>query len=200
MDINLVRSRFQKQMDFFVSSNYTKNKIQFRYSLQQNTLAPSKIHLFITAKNDIRPDLVGRYINIKGQLYLVFDLLKEPFNKDQWTYELLPMSEYIQLQEVIAIKNAIGGTKQLETDGNIANIDGNKLQIINGVFPAHIKESLSVNKTQIVNTGDILFYLAKNSEIKLNRTYIIYYEGLRFKQTSLGVTSGAIILHATREQ
>jgi len=198
MDVRSVRSRFQKKVDFFVSSNYTNKKIHLRYSLQQDTTTANNIQLFITSKTN--PDLEGRYIEVEGQKYLVYKRLIEPQSKHQWAYDLLFMSEFIHLREIIASKNAIGGSVVMTTDGNKDKLDGDDLHIIDGIFPVHVKDSLATDTSQVVDTTRLIFLIPTRLPIKLNKSYIVYYQGLRYKQKTLGVTSGATVLQVTREQ
>ena len=198
MNIRDVRARFQRKVDFFIADYAPENKFHMRYSLQQDSTKMRYIHLYITSTVD--PKLEGKHIRIMNQDYLVYKEVNEPFSSNEWTYKLLILSEEIELRQVIAEDNAIGGSKVALTDGNNFKIDGDSLKIINGTFLAFLQDRISSEVgVQPVVASELYFLLPLSNPIDPSKNYDVLYRGVQHKLKNISVSFGAWLLKITRE-
>jgi len=198
MDIRNVRARFQHKVDFFIANYASENKFQMLYSLQQDSTKMRYIHLYITSNTD--PKLEGKHINIKNQDYLVYKTINEPFSFNEWTYRLLILSEKIELRQVMAEDNVIGGSKIVLTDGDNFKIDGDDLKVINGTYLAFLQDRISSEEgVQPMVSSELHFLLPLSEPIDPSKNYDILYKGVRHKLKNISISFGAWLLKVTRE-
>lgn len=197
MDIRYVRNRFQKEVDFFISNYVPSNVNQMYYSLQQDSTKMRYIQLYITC--DVNPKLEGKHIRIGDQDYLVYKEANEPFSFSQWSYKLLVLTEPIQIKEVLAESNAIGGSKIIDTDGQEFLIDGDNLKIINGSYLAYLQDRIASDYTQVVSTSELQMLLPLSTPINPSGNYDIYYKGIKHKLKSITISFGSWVLKITKD-
>jgi len=107
MDIRNVRSKFQKDIDFLVVTNYTTDLSHASYNLQQESLNSD---VFLHIRNNAAPNLEGHLININSQEYIVYKQLKEPFSLNHYIYQVLPVFVQVEVAEITTTQNAIGAS------------------------------------------------------------------------------------------
>jgi len=198
MNIRDVRARFQKEVDFFIADYASEIKNQMRYSLQQDSTKMRDIHLYVTCEVD--PKLEGKHIKVENQDYLVYKEVHEPFSFEEWSYRLLVLSEDIQLREVMAEKNAIGGSKILLTDGEEYLIDGDTLKVINGNYKAYLQDRISSDvSSQPIVASELYMLLPLSEPINPNGNYDVLYHGVKYKLRSITVSFGAWMLKITKD-
>lgn len=200
MDLARVRSKFGKAVDFFISNITTSLKTQLTYSLQQDSLNSRDLRLLVTCKHN--PKLLGKYIAIENQHYIVYNELNEPFSLNQYVYYLLPCNGEIELKYIHTAKNAIGSTLELKTDGNIANIDGNIKAFYSNTYPAYIDSFMKINaynETQPTPTFDVTVYLPIDIAFDQKNNFVIYYLGNKYKLTAVLKLLGAYRLSMIKD-
>lgn len=198
MDVAAVRGKFQKEIDFFISDYVPDNINHLRYSLQQDSTKMRFIHLYITSEVD--PKLEGKHIRIKNQDYLVYKSINEPFSFKEWTYKLLVLSECIEIKELMAESNSIGGSTMIITDGKDFKIDGNSLKVINGSYLVFLQDRISNDEgEQPIIASELTMLLPLSSPLKSNKNYEILYKGVKHKLKNISVSFGAWVLKVVKD-
>jgi hypothetical protein len=105
MDLSLTRAHFLKSIDFTIETHYIKDLSHASYSLNMDSLKSAYI-LHISNESDL--ELEGHEIKIGLQPFIVYRSAIEPISFQHYTYELLPLTTYIELAIVTKVTNAIG--------------------------------------------------------------------------------------------
>ena len=200
MDLSRVRSKFSKAIDFFVSNISAPLKFQMSYSLQQDSLNSRDLRLLVNSP--VNPKLLGKYITVENQNYIVYNELNEPFSLNQYVYYLLPCNGEVEIKYIHAAKNAIGSTLEIQTDGNSAIIDGNIKSYYSNVFPVYIDSFLKINaynETQPVATYDVTMFLPTDIPFDQKNNFVIYYLGNKYKLTAVLKLLGAYKLSVIKD-
>ena len=200
MDLSRVRSKFSKTIDFFISNISAPLKFQMSYSLQQDSLNSRDLRLLVNSP--VNPKLLGKYITIENQNYIVYNELNEPFSLNQYVYYLLPCNGEVEIKYIHAAKNAIGSTLEIQTDGNMTIIDGNVKSYYSNVFPVYIDSFLKINaynETQPVSTYDVTMFLPTDIPFDQKNNFVIYYLGNKYKLTAVLKLLGAYKLSVIKD-
>ena len=200
MDLSRVRSKFSKAIDFFVSNISAPLKFQMSYSLQQDSLNSRDLRLLVNSP--VNPKLLGKYITIENQNYIVYNELNEPFSLNQYVYYLLPCNGEVEIKYIHAAKNAIGSTLEIQTDGNMSIIDGNVKSYYSNVFTVYIDSFLKINaynETQPVATYDVTMFLPTDIPFDQKNNFVIYYLGNKYKLTAVLKLLGAYKLSVIKD-
>ena len=201
MDLSRVRSKFSKVIDFFISNITTPLKIQMSYSLQQDSLNSRDLRLLVTCKQN--PKLLGKYIIIENQYYIVHNQLNEPFSLNQYVYYLLPCNGFVEIRYIHAAKNAIVSTLELATDGNKAIIDGNVKSFFSNIYPAYIDSFMRVSsygtEIQPNATFDVNIFLPTDISFDQKSNFVLYYQDNKYKLTAILKVLGAYKLSVIKD-
>lgn len=200
MDLSRVRSKFSKTIDFFISNISAPLKFQMSYSLQQDSLNSRDLRLLVNSP--VNPKLLGKYITIENQNYIVYNELNEPFSLNQYVYYLLPCNGEVEIKYIHAAKNAIGSTLEVQTDGNMTIIDGNVKSYYSNIFPVYIDSFLKINaynETQPVSTYDVTMFLPTDIPFDQKNNFVIYYLGNKYKLTAVLKLLGAYKLSVIKD-
>ena len=200
MDLSRVRSKFSKTIDFFISNISAPLKFQMSYSLQQDSLNSRDLRLLVNSP--VNPKLLGKYITVENQNYIVYNELNEPFSLNQYVYYLLPCNGEVEIKYIHAAKNAIGSTLEIQTDGNMTIIDGNVKSYYSNVFPVYIDSFLKINaynETQPVSTYDVTMFLPTDIPFDQKNNFVIYYLGNKYKLTAVLKLLGAYKLSVIKD-
>jgi DNA polymerase III alpha subunit len=159
MDISRVREKFQKNWNFNILTNYSGDTTQWRYSLQEESLNSDDKLLYITSEQ--KPSLEGHLLELDNMRWIVWEAIKEHFNRKLWQYLLLPCIDKIVVNTVPVAKNAMGivtvpdTSEEYELDVYVEDY-GLKERTVPTKQPVEsFQQVFYIAKYQMPNTGDL---------------------------------------------
>ena len=192
MELSRVRSKFNKAIEFFISNSNAQLKSHASYSLQQDSLNSRDLRLLVNC--DYNPKLLGKYIIIENQTYIIHNELNEPFSHNQYIYYLLPCNAEVTIKYINTAKNAIGSTLEIETDGNLALIDGQIKSYYSNVFPAYVDSFLQMDRfsnSQPNSSFNVSVFLPIDIPFNQKQNFNIFYLDNKYKISAVLKVLGA---------
>jgi hypothetical protein len=188
MDIANVRRVFQKNWNFTIVTNCLCDTTHWLYSLQEESLNSDDKLLYIT--NTVKPEIEGHLLELNGMRWIVWEAIKEHFNRDLWQYLLLPAIDKVLVKTVPVAENALG----------MVQVPGASEEFYLDVYVDDygLKER-TVPTQQPVESFQQIFYVAKEQMPDQSDIYELYYQGIKFKIDSLERVVGAFKIRATED-
>jgi hypothetical protein len=187
MDISRVRMKFQKPWDFSLVTLCSCDTTHLLYSFEEESLNSDDKLLYVTSPT--KPPLEGHLLERDSMHWIVWEAMREHFNKELWQFLLLPAIDTITLKTVPVEQNALG---TVVVSGDSTDID---LSVY--VDDYGLKER-TVPTAQPVESFQQIFYAARY-QMPADGVHELYYQGIKYKIDSIERVVGAYKIRATED-